>query len=97
VATNKKTGKQYVGLTTTTLEKRKQWHKATAELGGGYSLHRAIRKDGWRAFRWEVVFRTKNLRMLGDRERFYIKKLNTRYPNGYNHTDGGELPDYLTR
>jgi len=96
VATNRVNGKQYVGLTTTSLERRKWFHRQTAESGGGTSLHAAIRRFGWEAFDWKILHSARSPHELAQQERHWIKSLGTRYPDGYNHTAGGELPDYLT-
>jgi group I intron endonuclease len=90
--TNKSTGKEYVGLTIQTLERRWNYHIQQAMAGyinGTDSLHAAIREFGPDDF---VVLQidsgtTKN--DLEKKERYWIKKLGTLSPQGYNISSGG--------
>lgn len=54
-AYNIKNGKSYIGLTTTTLERRKSQHLRSAKSGSKRHFHKAIRKHGEGAFEWGVV------------------------------------------
>lgn len=51
-------------------------------------LHDAIREFGNCAFRLDILER--QIEDYNDREKYWIKKLNTLFPNGYNMTSGGE-------
>ncbi len=88
LATNTINGKQYVGQAQD-IDKRKNGHKRDVRNGKGYVFHKALRKYGWDAFEWGVVFECQD-KLLNRWERYYIKRLNTKSPNGYNLTDGGE-------
>lgn len=52
-------------------------------------LHRAMTKEGIEHFFFEIIEEIPNEK-LNERERFWIKELNTLTPNGYNMTEGGE-------
>jgi hypothetical protein len=95
VAVCRLNGKCYVGLTTRTMEDRMLEHLTLANDGGGYSFHQAIREHGWANFGWSVLKRTDDPNELARWEMHYIRTLRARYPAGYNHTVGGELPAKL--
>ena len=82
---NQLDGKGYVGQTTRSLEERFRGHiRADSYLG------RAIRKYGAENFTCEVIEECDTREQLNEREIFWIAELNTKVPNGYNMTDGGE-------
>ena len=78
------TGKMYVGQTTN-LKKRIAEHKR-----GDQYVDRAIRKYGWKNFRCFVIKNCASKAEMDTWEKFFIILLNTKSPNGYNLTDGGE-------
>lgn len=84
------TGKQYVGITTLTVNRRMTGHRTAARQGSPYPLHAAIRKYGFGAMRVEVLDNCCNLAELQALEVETVAKLNTQAPNGYNLTVGGE-------
>lgn len=84
------TGKQYVGITTLTVNRRMTGHRTAARQGSPYPLHAAIRKHGFDAMRVEVLNTSRDLAALHALEIETIAKLNTEAPNGYNLTAGGE-------
>mgnify|MGYP003562257139 CR=1 FL=1 len=84
------TGKQYVGITTLTVNRRMTGHRTAARQGLPYPLHAAIRKYGFDAMQVEVLNTSRNLAELHVLEVETIAKLNTEAPNGYNLTAGGE-------
>lgn len=49
---------------------------------------------GHHEFKHEELFRDQNLLKVLIREREIIAELNTRVPNGYNRSNGGEIPPY---
>ena len=92
---NKIDGKAYIGQTTRTLEIRKEEHRNSIVEEGFKHLpfYRALKKHGWENFIWRIVDETaKTTDELDELEKFYIKKLNTLAPNGYNSTLGGDSP-----
>ena len=86
--TNTLNGKNYVGKTKQKLEKRITQHKYDSRKGRP-GLGAAIRKYGWENFSVEVL-ETCPVEMLNEREMFWIRELNSKAPNGYNLTDGGD-------
>ena len=78
--------KEYVGQTTQTVEERFKEHKRckTSNIG------RAIRKHGAENFSAAILKVCESQEKLNCWERHFIKSRGTRWPNGYNNTDGGE-------
>lgn len=89
VITNKINGKQYVGQTTYSIEKRFKEHKKqqNAPTRKKFPLYSAFRKYGFENF---IVSKLEECSEdeLDDREKFWINKLDTYY-HGYNATFGG--------
>lgn len=87
--TNLLNGKIYVGKTVQPLNKRFAKHKISRP---GYVSHitRAINKYGEDNFTIESIHNAKEGEDLFELEKYYIKLLGSRSPNGYNMTDGGE-------
>ena len=53
-------------------------------------LHNAVKKYGVENFTHEIIYRCNSWKKLCQKENFYIKDLKTKYPIGYNLTDGGD-------
>lgn len=84
--TNTLNGKLYVGQTTQPLEKRFLQHsKARTPLG------EAMRQCGLENFTIEVIEECATPAQTRERERFWIRALKCKVPNGYNQSDGGEV------
>ena len=77
-------GMPYVGQTVN-LKRRIAQHK----IGDQY-VDRAIQKHGWENFTVEVLEECETPEQLDEREIFWIVECNSKSPNGYNFTDGGE-------
>jgi group I intron endonuclease len=89
LAKNTVNGKCYVGCTSLTLEKRRQQHfDITRKVDSAF--RNAIKKYGTIAFEWEILETCFETEVMFQREKFWIKELNTISPNGYNMTFGGE-------
>jgi group I intron endonuclease len=88
-ATNQVNGKSYVGKAVDFIVRRK-CHRLSAENGSRCAFHCAIRKYGWESFAWEILVEDERPYVINRLEKFYIKTLETKLPNGYNMTDGGE-------
>lgn len=88
--TNQINEKRYVGQTVKGLKRRFLQHINDARSGSGIYLHRAIRKYGEDRFTISLLATAKEREDLNRLEEFWIKFLNTRSPNGYNSTDGGD-------
>lgn len=91
-ATNTVNGKSYVGMTVKKLHERRRAHEYSATHGSKLPFHCALRRYGLQAFHWEIVFFGKGneIAALYAAEKKFIKLLDTKLPNGYNLTDGGE-------
>jgi group I intron endonuclease len=85
VITNVINGKQYVGQSIYVKERK------TASHAGCPALYNAIKKYGKENFEQEIVEYCE-LNNLGIRENYWIEKLNTLIPNGYNICPGGDSP-----
>lgn len=84
--TNTVNGMNYVGQTIQKLSVCLRQHKN----GKDQLIDKAIQKYGWENFTHEVLEENIPREMLDEREIFWIAKLNTKIPNGYNLTDGGD-------
>lgn len=82
--TNTLNGMKYVGMTSRIIEESKEYY------GSGVYITRAIKKLGKQYFKKEIIEICDNIEDLKEREKYWIKTLNTRKPYGYNLTDGGE-------
>lgn len=90
LATNIVNGKQYVGQTVRTLDRRRNQHYSDAKRQTcNIIFHNAIRKYGENAFIWEVVKEYNDVTILDEAEKRCIALLNTLSPNGYNLMTGG--------
>ena len=88
LATNKINGKQYVGQTVRSLEER--WRDHCRSRDENY-FHRAIRKYGKENFALEILDTANTEIELDEKEIFWINKLNTLFPGGYNLRVGGNV------
>ncbi len=88
--TNNINKKQYVGKTKVTFRKRYRacrWWKNPSNS----HLKHAANKYGPENFSIDIIeSNIKEIEKLNQLEIYYIKKLNTLYPNGYNYFPGGE-------
>lgn len=88
--TNIINNKVYIGLTTTSLEKRWRAHKNLAGKSDKH-LYKSMNKYGVDNFNIEIIEETDSIEKLGELERHYIKTYNSTNPEyGYNITSGGE-------
>lgn len=83
-------GKKYVGQATTKNFKSRQnrWNNLTKPYAGK-AINNARAKYGVESFGFEILKECDD-KELDYWEKYYIKELNTKVPNGYNMTDGGE-------
>lgn len=90
--TNLINGKIYVGQSIDIYDRWYQ-HKYKAfhetELAYNSAIHAAFRKYGLESFKFEIIEQC-DQEMLDAREQFWIKKLNSLTPNGYNILQGGQ-------
>lgn len=91
--TNKINGKQYVGKTENTIDER--WREHCNDYQRKYCekrpLYNAMLKYGIDNFEIkELEYLKEGGKLLSDREIYWIEKLGTYGPNGYNATKGGD-------
>jgi len=88
--TNTVNGKKYVGqVITRRLKKRqKDWDNLNQPYAGNV-INNARKKYGVDAFDFEILKECDD-KELDFWEKYYVKELNTKVPNGYNMTDGGD-------
>lgn len=89
--TNTINGKRYVGQSVDIIGRWKQHAKALDKIG----LGGAVAKHGWAAFTAEVLERCEP-ELMNERECYWIAKLGTTSPSGYNLTTGGSLRKAFT-
>lgn len=94
--TNKINQKQYVGLTTQTVDKRYYDHLIAAKNNlDTMPIHIAMNEygvDNFQVEELECINANNGLELslnLDKKEKYYIDKYNVMYPNGYNKTKGG--------
>lgn len=78
--TNNVNGKLYIG---------KDALDRNDYYGSGKLIKRAIKKYGKNNFKKEIIDKCKTVEQLNRKEKFWIKKLNSRIPLGYNIEEGG--------
>lgn len=79
---NRTTGKRYVGQTISSLKER--WRRHCHPSSNCKVLKRAILKYGVEAFEVSALESNVPRSVLGEREQYWIEKLKTRVPLGYN-------------
>lgn len=90
IITNMVNGKQYVGVTSQTIQARFLEHKKSSRHPNRKrKLLRAMRKYGEENFKVELLEDNIPYEQITEKEQFYIAKYDT-YNNGYNMTIGGD-------
>lgn len=92
IITNSINNKKYIGQTKTSLEKRLYNHCKDAKRKDRENrpLYAAFNKYGIENFKITLLEEVSSNAYLNDREKFWIKELNTFGKNGYNSTLGGD-------
>lgn len=85
LVTNLLNSKKYVGITKFSIEERFLQHTKR-----GFLLTEAIKKYGKQKFSVELVEKVESSEKAYKLEQYYIEKYNTKSPNGYNLTNGGD-------
>jgi group I intron endonuclease len=85
---HKATGRWYVGQAYD-IRKRFKDHRAMASTQTRKHLYLSLRKYGHTAFAWRILERCEKAE-LNRQEKFWIQKLNSVEPNGFNLTTGGD-------
>lgn len=84
-------GKTYIGKTVRTLKERISEHVRRGRfLKRPSYIDNAINKYGIDSFEILIIEECTTEDELNEREKFWIKEFNCKFPNGYNLTDGGE-------
>lgn len=82
-------GKKYIGQSSK-YNSNEEFQQSNYQGSGKY-IKRAIKKYGLKNFKkWVMIKNVTKFNELNKYETLYIKKFKTRWPNGYNLTDGGE-------
>lgn len=89
-AENNKTGKVYIGITTTSIEARKKDHIDKTRQGEETKFYEAIGTYGADAFTWKQIDTANSVNELADKERQYILRYDTQ-EKGYNTDAGGGI------
>lgn len=94
--TNEVNGKIYIGKTTADENYYWEWHKSSARRGVNKVLYHSMRKHGVEKFSFTAIhdvlapdYHRLN-KTLNSLEIRYIRVYNSKAPNGYNLTDGGD-------
>ena len=87
--TNKVNGKQYVGQTNNFKRREYDWYNINWGYAG-HLINNARKKYGVENWDTVILKECSTVDETNYWETFYIKQLNTKYPSGYNLTDGGE-------
>ncbi len=82
--------KIYIGITLTGLKRRINLHKSHAKTGRPGAVYNAIRKYGFDSVGIKKLVISSDWDYLADLEKKAIANFASRYPLGYNLTDGGE-------
>lgn len=88
--TNKITGKAYIGQTSESARRRFQYHQKAARKGSKALIHEALRKYGKDNFDLTVLDSDIPVETVDNCEIYWIRKLKTRMPDGYNMQGGGK-------
>lgn len=85
-------GKLYIGQTSLTIEQRLRAHfsRARNDLTRKNALVQAMREKSRAEFKIEPLEVCPDRDMADERERYWIAHFNSRIPNGYNQTRGGD-------
>ena len=86
--TNLINGKCYIGKTKH--ESIIRWRVHINGYHPSSLIHKAIEKYGVENFSFEIIEKEVQESLLNDLEMFYISKFNSKIPNDYNLTDGGD-------
>lgn len=86
---NKANAKYYIGQTITTAQQRMYGHSSEMRRGIRHPLYDSLRKHGLAAFKLTILEQCE-LPQLSEREIFWVAKMNSVHPGGYNLTHGGE-------
>lgn len=87
--TNLVNGKQYVGQASDFKRREYDWKNLSSPYAGDY-INKAREKYGLESWDVEILKECESIEELNYWEIYYIDKLNTKRPSGYNLNDGGK-------
>ncbi len=87
VLENRINGKRYVGQTKNPSIRKRQHSYSSSKCP---YIANAIQKYGWDNFEFIVLEEHEKLSKANRKEKYWIRKLNTLSPNGYNLREGGD-------
>lgn len=88
--TNVLNNKKYVGATSLSLKRRRRLHEDSAKKNCDKSLfHAALLKNGFHNFKWQVIRTLFEHNRIESMETYYIRRLHSKFPEGYNILNGG--------
>ena len=87
---NKINGKAYIGQTKNPLSKRVLSHVKGRKGRQRSLIGKAFDKYGLQSFEISVIDQADDSKILSEKECYWIRFLDTKKPNGYNLTDGGD-------
>jgi group I intron endonuclease len=87
--TNLVNGKRYVGQTNNFKNRERTWKCLTSRYANFY-LTEERNKYGLENFKTEILAEVETREDAWELEQKFILELNTKYPNGYNKSNGGE-------
>lgn len=93
-------GKCYIGITKQLIKNRLKLHYHDVTSGRGSLVHAAFNKHGLESFWFNVIGEAESLEEAYKKEMLAIRIFNSKSPNGYNLTvggDGGSNPSQQTR
>lgn len=96
-AINRINGKQYIGQTVNSLNRRVINHIKSAKTKDGNYFHNALLKYGKKNFLWKILCKCKTIEDLSKKEKELISRFKTLYPHGYNLTVGGNKSNQNTK
>ena len=89
--THTASGMKYVGQTIQTIATRLRGHLDQAQDGRRSPMHKIMDKEGLDGFSVLRLDSTKNQNELNEKEKYWIKKLDTEWPKGFNMDSGGRV------
>lgn len=80
----------YVGKWVGSVDSLKRRYRKEINSGANRYIINAMRKYGIENFKFKILEKCKSKEKLVEMEKYWIKKLKSKSPSGYNMTDGGD-------
>jgi group I intron endonuclease len=89
-----KNGKRYIGKSQFPIDGVKRRHKKNVRYNSDTVFANAIRKYGWKSFKWKILEKNIPIEDLNERESYWVERFHTWIGDpkchGYNMTTGGD-------